>query len=1015
MEFSKNKFVQVIGSIKECYFAVDLKGNLLYFNESLCKITGYSREELLGLNYKFITDEKNRKKVFDGFNTVYKTGEPLTDFQYQFMNKTGESIIGETSVYLKYDSKGNKVGFYGIFRDITKRKEEEEKFRHELGKLVDLRTQELRESEEKYRFISENAMDLIAIINMNMNFEYVNEKVHHKIMGYKKEELLGKNAINFIHPDDREKVLQTFKEATEKGESFAEVRIRHKDGSYKWTGNNGSIYKDKDGKPKFLIIARDITKRKKAEKKLMESKEKYSVLFHYLNDAIFLHDLEGNIIDVNHRALEQFGYTRSEILKLKISELHPIGELEKSKKAFEEISKKGVIRFEISFKKKNGKIFLAEVSSSLIDVGGKQLIQGIVRDITVRVLTDKMLKESEQKYHQLFNKAPYPIGLFDLEGNLLDCNSATSNLLSTHTLEDYIGKNYKEFWSYHEKDKPLITLFNQKFTEIISTGNTLNFEFPIHRTIGKIIWCYATASKIRIGKNEFIQLILMDISAQEEAQQRLKKSEEKYRNFVENAQEGVWAVDDNDLTIFVNPKICEMLGYTRDEIMRKSLYLFLEDSGIELIKSYRERREKGLTDTYEVDFVKKDGTLVSTSINAAPILNQNGEFKGSFAFINDITNRKIAERKLKESEERYRNLIESVPFSIVLIDQNGKLIYCNPALEKLIDYSRDDLIGIEFKNLPAINPEYVPILLKRFQKVLKGEILSPLEMELYKKDGSSIWIEYQSTLVKLGDNILLQTIINDISEQRKADLLIEEEMVKLKDLDQIRKDLISRVSHELKTPLVSVCGGAELLLDLYGEEFKGDSKELLELIEKGGKRLKHLVENLVDITRIEYKKFELNKDISDFSQVIRDCMKELMYLIKKRKLNLELDLMDNLFLEFDKIRIEQVIINLLSNAIKNTPPNGKITVKTLRRDDSVELLISDSGIGLTIEEMEKLFTRFGKIERYGNGQEYIDIQGTGLGLYISKEIIDLHEGQIWAKSAGRDKGSTFTIKLPIKI
>jgi len=1015
VEFSKDKFVQVIESIKECYFEVDLKGNFTYFNEALCKITGYSKEELFGLNYKFIADEVHRKNVFEGFNIVYKTGDPLTDFEYQFKNKTGEKIIGETSVYLKFDSKGKKIGFYGIFRDVTKRKEEEEKFRHELGKLVDLRTQESRESEEKYRFISENAMDLIAIINMNMNFDYVNEKVHNKIMGYKKEELIGKNAINFIHPDDREKVLQTFKEATERGESFAEVRIRHKDGSYKWTGNSGSIYKDKDGKPRFLIIARDITKRKKAEKKLMESREKYSVLFHYSNDAIFLHDLEGNIIDVNHKALEQFGYTRSEILRLKVPELHPIEEFENSKKAFEEISKKGVVRFEISFNKKNGKIFLAEVSSSLIDVSGKQLIQSIVRDITARVLTEKMLKESEQKYHQLFNKTPYPIGLFDLEGNLIDCNSATSNLLSTHTLEDYIGKNYREFWSYHEKDKPLITLFNQKFTEIISTGKTLNFEFPIHRTIGKIIWCYATASKITIGKNQFIQIILMDISAQEEAQQRLKKSEAKYRNLVENAQEGVWAVDDTDLTIFVNPKICEMLGYTRDEMMRKSLYLFLEDSGIELIKGFRERREKGLTDTYEVDFVKKDGTLVSTSINAAPILNENGEFKGSFAFINDITNRKIAERKLKESEERYRNLIESVPFSIVLIDQNGKLIYCNPALEKLIDYSRDDLIGIEFKNLPAINPEYVPILLKRFQKVLKGEILSPLEMELYKKDGSSVWIKYQSTLVKLGDNILLQTIINDISEQRKADLLIEEELVKLKDLDQIRKDLISRVSHELKTPLVSVCGGAELLLDLYVEEFKGDSKELLEMIEKGGKRLKHLVDNLVDITRIEYKKFELNKDISDFSQVIRDCTKELMYLIKKRKLNLELDLMDNLFLEFDKIRIEQVLINLLSNAIKNTPPNGKITVKSLRRDDSVELLISDSGIGLTIEEMEKLFTRFGKIERYGNGLEYIDIQGTGLGLYISKEIIDLHEGQIWAKSAGRDKGSTFTIKLPIKI
>jgi len=890
LEFSKDKFIQIIENIKECYFEVDLKGTFTYFNDSLCKLTGYSREEMLGLSYKYIADEKNRKNVFKGFNSVFNTGEPLTDFEYQFKNKAGEKIIGETSVYLKYDSNGNKIGFYGLFRDVTKRKQEEERFKQELEQLVNMKTQELRESEERYRFISENAMDLIAIINMNMKFEYVNEKVHTKIMGYKKEELIGKNAMAFIHPDDREKVFQTFKSAAEKGEAFSEVRIRHKDGSYKWTGNNGSIYLDKKEKPKFLIIARDITEHKKAEIKLIES---------------------------------------------------------------------------------------------------------------------------EEKYHQLFNKAPYSIGLFDLKGNLIDCNNATSNLLSTRTLKDYIGKNYRKFWTYHEKDIPLIALFNNLFAEIIKTRKTLNFEFPIHRTLGGIIWSYATASMIKIGKEEFIQIILMDISAQKEAQQKLKESEEKYRNLVENAHEGVWAVDENDITIFVNPKICEMLGYTRDEIMGKSLYFFLEDSMRELIRGYRERREKGLKDTYELEFIKKDGTILSTNINAAPIINESGGFKGSFAFINDITNRKIAEQKLKESEERYRNLIESVPFSIALIDQQGKLIYCNPAIEKLLDYKRDELIGNEFKNLPVINPEYIPILLKRFQKSMQGEILRPLEMEIYKKDGSLVWIRYQSTLVKLGDQVLLQVIINDITEQRKADLLIEEELVKLKELDQIRKDLISRVSHELKTPLVSVCGASELLLDLYIEEFKGDTKELLEMIEKGGIRLKHLVDNLVDITRIEYKKFELIKNLNDFSQVIRDCTKELMYLIKKRELNLKLDLMSGLFLEFDKIRIEQVILNLLSNAIKNTPPNGKITVKSLKRDNYAEIKIIDTGIGLTKEEMDRLFTRFGKIERYGDGLEYIDIQGTGLGLYISKEIIDLHKGQIWVESGGRDKGSTFTVKIPL--
>ena len=304
-------------------------------------------------------------------------------------------------------------------------------------------------------------------------------------------------------------------------------------------------------------------------------------------------------------------------------------------------------------------------------------------------------------------------------------------------------------------------------------------------------------------------------------------------------------------------------------------------------------------------------------------------------------------------------------------------------------------------------------MLKRFRNVVKGEILPPLEIELYKKDRSLIWIRYQSTLVKLGNEILLQSVINDITEQKTADLLIEEEILKLKELDQIRKDLISRVSHELKTPLVSVCGAAELLLDSFIDEFKEDTKELIEMIEKGGKRLKYLVDNLVDITRIEYKKFKLKKDLNDFNQIIRDCTRELMYLIKKRKLNLEFDLMDGLFLKIDKVRIEQVILNLLSNAIKNTPPTGKIIVKSLNKNDSVELSIRDTGIGLTKEEMDKLFIRFGKIERYGDGLEYIDIQGTGLGLYISKEIIDLHEGQIWVESEGKDKGSTFTIKLPI--
>ena len=760
MEFSKDKFLQIIENIKEGYFEVDLNGNFTSFNQSLLKLTGYSKEELLGLSYKYIADDKNKKKVFEGFNTVYKTGEPLTDFEYEFRNKAGEKVIGETSVYLKWDSKGNKIGFYGIFRDISKRREEEEKFKQELEQLVALRTEELRESEEKYRFISENAMDLIAIINMKMKFEYINEKVHTKIMGYKKEELIGKNAMKFIHPDDREKVLQTFKNAVDMGEAFEEVRIRHKDGFYKWTGNSGSIYLDKNGKPKFLIIARDITKSKKAEKRLMESEEKYRNVVNHLDLGFYQLSWDGIIQNHNPRFCEILGYDQSEILK---------------------------------------------------------------------------------------------------------------------------NKDVHDFW---------------------------------------------------------------------------QKPEER------------------------------------------RIYL-------------KKLKENGFVKNYLVHAKKKNGEKIVLQLNSHILEMDNGENIMIQGLISDITEKFELEQKLKESEERYRNLIESVPFSIALIDQQGTIIYCNPPIEKLFGYRQDEFIGYKFKDLQIVNPKYIPILLKRFQRILKGETLPPLEIELYKKDGDLIWIQYQSTLVKLGDRLLLQTIINDITEQKKADLLIEEEILKLKELDQIRKDLISRVSHELKTPLVSVCGAAELLLDLFVDEFKDETKELIEMIEKGGKRLKYLVDNLVDITRIEYKKFKLKKEKNDLSQVIIDCTKELMYLIKKRELILQLDLIDDLLLEFDKVRIEQVILNLLSNAIKNTPPKGKITVKSLKKNNQVEIKIKDTGIGLTKEEMDRLFTRFGKIERYGDGLEYIDIQGTGLGLYISKEIIDLHEGEIWAESQCKDKGCTFSITLPI--
>lgn len=758
---SKEKYQSLVENIKEGYYEVDLNGDFTFVNDALCEFVGYSRAELIGESYnKLMKNEKIGKLVFKTYNDVFRTEIQQNIFQFQVLSKKGVELFLEASVYLKNDSKGKKIGFYGIIRDITQRiKEEEieEQFKVELTKKVRLKTSELQESEEKY-----------------------------------------KN------------------------------------------------------------------------------------LFHHSNDAIFLHDLDGNILDVNQKAVELFDYTKSEFLALKIAQLHPTSELVESKKAFEEISMYGYIRFEINFQKKNGEIFPAEVSSSLIYIGEKKVIQGIVRDITARKQSELKLKESELKYRNMITNLDLGFYQVNWNGDLLNYNPAFSYILGFDATENLEKINVSQFWQHPEE---------------------------------------------------------------------------------------------------------------------REIYL------IELEK-------EGHIENFVVHSKKKNGQDIVLQLNSHLISDSEGKPTKIQGVISDITEKFELEQRLKDSENRYRNLIESVPFSIALIDQSGKVIYCNPATEVLLGYNESELIGHEFKSLPAVPPKYLPTMLKRFNKVASGEHLPPFDAELYKKNGSLIWVTYQTNLLKLGETPVIQAIINDVTERKKADLLIQEEIKKLKELDQIRKDLISRVSHELKTPLVSVCGASELLLDLYKEQLKGDVKELIEMIEKGGRRLRYLVDNLLDITRIEYSKFELKKEMTDLGNVVRNCINEMMYLIKNRQLNLDLNIQDNVNLEIDKVRIEQVILNLLSNAIKNTPPNGTITIKLFKNGNFAEFAVCDTGIGLTREEMDRIFTRFGKIERYGEGLEYIDIQGSGLGLYISKEIIDLHEGQIWAESSGRDQGCTFNVKLP---
>ncbi len=405
--------------------------------------------------------------------------------------------------------------------------------------------------------------------------------------------------------------------------------------------------------------------------------------------------------------------------------------------------------------------------------------------------------------------------------------------------------------------------------------------------------------------------------------------------------------------------------------------------------------------------ILQNGKKIWLDINRIPLHDSGGKIVGILVTYEDITKRKLAEKQLKDSEKKFRKVFETIPDLYFLVMDDSTILdykverrdlYLPPI--KFVGKRLIDIIPEELRE-PALNAIKKTIISER---PIVVEYSLPINDEIRYFEARHLYFSLERVAI----------FVREITERKRAELLIKEEFKKLKELEQIRKDLISRFSHELKTPLIPLIGGAKLLTTVYKDQIKSEvALEIIEIINKGGIRLKELINKLLEVTRIEAEKLTLNKQNIDLCELIKECSRDMKYLIERRKISRNLNIPEKFFLDVDKIRIEEVIANLLSNAIKNTPPNGKISIGLQKDENWAFLTVSDTGVGFTEKEMEFLFTRFGKIERDREGLEYLDIQGSGLGLYLSKNIVEMHKGQIWAESLGRDKGSKFIVKLPI--
>ncbi|MHA1791983.1 MAG: sensor histidine kinase [Promethearchaeota archaeon] len=373
--------------------------------------------------------------------------------------------------------------------------------------------------------------------------------------------------------------------------------------------------------------------------------------------------------------------------------------------------------------------------------------------------------------------------------------------------------------------------------------------------------------------------------------------------------------------------------------------------------------------------------------------------------------RKNMEEALVRSEKYYRNLINNIPIGVVVFNltENDELILsgANPATERILPVKAKAIIG---KNLLDILPESMNL---RHVETLKNVARKGGEFSIeavnYEDKGVGKILEinvFQTSPREVAISFM------DITEREKAKKILKLENIKLKELEKMRREFVSTTTHELKTPLSSVAGAADFLMNYYKSLKEDQVLKLIEILYRGSNRLKGLINDILDVYRIETNKFDIERRTVNICEIIENCIRDLQYLIENRNHELEIDIPRECMMDIDPLKIEQVITNLISNALKNTPPNGKIKVKMGLLDSEIVVSVQDDGVGLLPEEIDSLFKKFNKINREDLKAD-IDIQGTGLGLFISRQIVEAHGGKIWAESDGRFKGSKFSFTLPL--
>lgn len=571
---------------------------------------------------------------------------------------------------------------------------------------------------------------------------------------------------------------------------------------------------------------------------------------------------------------------------------------------------------------------------------------------------------------------------------------STSCFLNDHT-----------FWLQliHPEDKHII----EEEDKLLLRGEQVNNQYRIICNDNTIKWVESKISPTldETGMLTRVDGITSDITKRKKSEAELRNSEERYRQIVETAREGIWMIDENNITTFVNKKMCEILEYSEHEMIGRTNLSFKDEEEQKRTVQQLERRRKGINETHEARFVTKSGRHIWTQVSTNAIF-EDGQYKGALAMFTDITQRKLDEELLKKSEANLRTIFNNTELSYILVNDVHEIVSFNDLATK---FSQEQVNKNLAEGAPIIN--YFPGERQTFvkyviDKVMKGEPVG-YEMSYNKTDGSKKWYEIRwvsvANMEKKNWGFILTS--KDITEKRIARL----------DREKVTADLILRnkdlqqftyiVSHNLRAPVANIMGISNLLNLTGAEGTVQENQSLLKGLTASVKQLDNIIFDLNDILKVRNPGSELKEKVS-FSSLVSDIKLSINHLVDKENaiINFDFSQADHAFTL--KTYIYSIFYNLILNSIKYKQPllSPLIEIKGYRCDKKVHLQFKDNGKGIDMQkngsDIFMLYKRFDTT-----------VEGKGLGLYMVKTAVETLGGTITLNSE-INKGTIFDIELP---